>query len=152
MALGVAASGSVSGQARAADAVPNATVLDHPRVGYLSHCGGCHGIEGYSGNTFVPTLRNAVGAFACTDEGREYLIRVPGVSMSLIRDDQELADIMNFVMLQLAGTSLPKGFHPYTAVEIHEWRQHPLSVPDFMTHRGQVLERSLAACARATDK
>ncbi|GAN57318.1 c-type cytochrome [Acetobacter aceti] len=142
----------LSGVSHAKDSVEHATVLDHTSVTYLSHCGGCHGIEGVSGNSFVPTLRNAVGGFACTDEGRAYLIRVPGVSMSLIRDDQTLADVMNFVMFRLAGTSLPKGFRPYTAAEIHQWRGEPLSVPDFMAQRGQTLERSLAACAQKTAK
>ncbi|WP_415486114.1 c-type cytochrome [Acetobacter sp.] len=134
--------------ATAAEALSHPTTLDHTQSVYLSHCGGCHGVEGISGDSFVPTLRNAVGRFACTDEGRAYLIRVPGVSMSLIRSDQELADVMNFIMLRVAGTSLPQGFHPYTAAEIHEWRQKPLSVPDFSMLRGKVLERALAACAR----
>ncbi|MCH4089871.1 c-type cytochrome [Acetobacter sp.] len=142
----------LSGASRAADSVEHATVLDHTSVTYLSHCGGCHGIEGVSGSSFVPTLRNAVGGFACTEEGRAYLIRVPGVSMSLIRDDQTLADVMNFVMFRLAGTSLPAGFRPYTAAEIHQWRREPLSVPDFMAQRGQTLGRSLAACAQKTAK
>nr|WP_242006270.1 cystathionine beta-lyase [Acetobacter estunensis] len=140
-------SGLIVGAAHAADAVPGATTLDHTQVEYVSHCGGCHGIEGISGNTFVPTMRNAVGAFACTDEGRAYLIRVPGVSMSLIRNDQTLADVMNFVMLRLAGSSLPSDFHPYTASEIHDLRQHPLSVPGFMQQRSEVLGRALAACS-----
>lgn len=126
------------------------TMLDHTRVVYLSHCGGCHGVEGDSGSSFVPTLRNAVGGFACTEEGRAYLIQVPGVSMSLIRDDGELADVMNFVMLHLAGTSLPKDFRPYTAAEIHKWRQSPLSVPDFVQRRGRVLGHALAACSSAS--
>ncbi|WP_236748094.1 cystathionine beta-lyase [Acetobacter aceti] len=142
----------LSGVSQAADSVSHATVLDHTSVTYLSHCGGCHGIEGVSGSSFVPTLRNAVGGFACTDEGRAYLIRVPGVSMSLVRDDQTLADVMNFVMFRLAGTSLPQGFRPYTAAEIHAWRKEPLSVPDFMAQRGQTLGRSLAACAEKTAK
>lgn len=130
----------------APDAVPGATHLDPVRVTYLSHCGGCHGIEGRSGNTFVPMLRDHVGAFACTPEGREYLIRVPGVSMSLIRDDQELANVMNFIMFELGGESTPPGFKPYTAAEVHVWRQHPLSVPDFMQRRADMLARSLSAC------
>ncbi|GBQ49775.1 cytochrome c class I [Acetobacter ghanensis DSM 18895] len=131
------------------DAVPGATTLSHTQSVYVSHCGGCHGIEGISGPTFVPMLRNAVGSFACTDEGREYLIRVPGVSMSLIRDDQTLADVMNFVLITLGGTSTPPGFRPYTAAEVHTWRQHPLSDPEFLALRAHVLERSLAACKKA---
>ncbi|MFT8467852.1 MAG: cystathionine beta-lyase [Acetobacter syzygii] len=136
----------------APDAVAGATTLSHTQSVYVSHCGGCHGIEGISGPTFVPMLRNSVGSFACTDEGRAYLVRVPGVSMSLIRDDQALADVMNFVLITLGGSSTPPGFKPYTAAEVHIWRQHPLSGPDFMALRAHVLERSLAACARKQGK
>lgn len=129
------------------DAVAGATTLSHTQSVYVSHCGGCHGIEGISGPTFVPTLRNSVGSFACTPEGRAYLVRVPGVSMSLIRDDQTLADVMNFVLITLGGSSTPPDFKPYTAAEVHAWRAHPLSGPDFMVTRAHVLERALAACA-----
>lgn len=129
------------------DAVAGATTLSHTQSVYVSHCGGCHGIEGISGPTFVPTLRNSVGSFACTPEGRAYLVRVPGVSMSLIRDDQTLADVMNFVLITLGGSSTPPDFKPYTAAEVHAWRAHPLSGPDFMATRAHVLERALAACA-----
>lgn len=133
----------------AEDAVKGATTLNRTQSNYLSHCGGCHGIEGISGPTFVPPLRDVVGSFGCTDEGREYLVRVPGVSMSLIRDDQELADVMNFVLFTLGGHSTKTGFKPYTAAEIHEWRQKPMSMPDFMKHRSEVLQRSLAACQKS---
>ncbi|MCP1213429.1 cytochrome c family protein [Acetobacter okinawensis] len=129
------------------DAVAGATTLSHTQSVYVSHCGGCHGIEGISGPTFVPTLRNSVGSFACTPEGRAYLVRVPGVSMSLIRDDQTLADVMNFVLITLGGSSTPPDFKPYTAAEVHAWRAHPLSGPDFMATRAHVLERALAVCA-----
>ncbi|MFT8418157.1 MAG: cystathionine beta-lyase [Acetobacter sp.] len=130
------------------NAVAGATTLSHTQSVYVSHCGGCHGIQGISGPTFVPMLRNSVGSFACTPEGRAYLVRVPGVSMSLIRDDQTLADVMNFVLITLGGSSTPPGFRSYTAAEIHAWRAHPLSGPDFMAQRAHVLERSLAACAQ----
>ena len=130
------------------DAVAGATTLSHTQSVYVSHCGGCHGIEGISGPTFVPTLRKSVGSFACTPEGRAYLVRVPGVSMSLIRDDQTLADVMNFVLITLGEGSTPPWFKPYTAAEVHTWRAHPLSGPDFMAMRAHVLERALAACAR----
>lgn len=123
-------------------------VKAHDKVvtAYLTHCGGCHGIEGISGPTFVPNLRNTVGRFACSKEGREYLIRVPGVSMSLIRDDALLADVMNFVLFRLGGSSTPVGTQPYTADEIHLLRTHPVSYLDFMKHRSQILERSLQQC------
>ncbi|WP_148300870.1 hypothetical protein [Asaia platycodi] len=32
-----------------------AAIQTHTVTNYLTHCGGCHGIEGISGKTFVPT-------------------------------------------------------------------------------------------------
>ena len=145
-AVFMAASLFVSGgqQARA-NPVP-APTLDRTQTAYLTHCGGCHGIEGISGPTFVPMLRDTVGTFACSEEGRRYLVQVPGVSMSLIRDDQELADVMNFVLFTLGGKSTPPTAKPYTAAEIHEWRQSPMSVTDFMERRAHILQNAVAAC------
>ncbi|GBQ82592.1 c-type cytochrome [Asaia krungthepensis] len=123
-----------------------AAIQSHTVTNYLTHCGGCHGIEGISGKTFVPTLRDQVGWFACSPEGRDYLVRVPGISMSLIRDDQELADVLNFVLFRLGGISTPQGTKPFTAQEVHVLRAKPLQTDDLMALRAEVLSRARAAC------
>jgi hypothetical protein len=125
---------------------PAAQALDRVRATYLMRCGGCHGVEGVSGPTFVPELRDHVGVYMCSPEGRAYMVQVPNVSMSLIRDDALLAQVMNFVVFDLGGKSTPPGTKPYTAEEVHMLRQHPLHPTDFPTARGQLLERTLAAC------
>ncbi|GCE82256.1 cytochrome c class I [Komagataeibacter diospyri] len=145
-AVFMAASLFLSGGAPARANPAPVPTLDRTQTAYLTHCGGCHGIEGISGPTFVPMLRDAVGTFACSEEGRKYLVQVPGVSMSLIRDDQELADVMNFVLFQLGGKSTPSSTKPYTTAEIHEWRQSPMSVTDFMERRAHILQNAVAAC------
>ncbi|GBR05145.1 c-type cytochrome [Asaia siamensis] len=123
-----------------------AATQTHTVTNYLTHCGGCHGIEGISGRTFVPTLRDQVGWFVCSPEGRDYLVRVPGISMSLIRDDQELADVLNFVVFRLGGSSTPTGTRPFTAAEVHKLRAQPLQTDDLMALRAEVLSRARAAC------
>lgn len=123
-----------------------AAIQTHTVTNYLTHCGGCHGIEGISGKTFVPTLRDQVGWFACSPEGRDYLVRVPGISMSLIRDDGELADVLNFVLFRLGGASTPAGTRPFTAAEVHKLRAQPLQTDDLMALRAEVLSRARAAC------
>ena len=45
----------------------------------------------------------------CTKDGRDYLIRLPNVAYSAIADNQELAEMMNFVVFGLGGgASAPK--------------------------------------------
>ncbi|MDN7350387.1 c-type cytochrome [Acetobacter senegalensis] len=128
--------------------VSDAALLDHATTNYLTHCGGCHGIEGASPRTFVPLLRDHVGTFDCSAEGRAYLVRVPGVSMSLIRDDQELADVMNFVLFRLGRSSTPAGARPFTAEEVHTLRAQPLTTTDLLKLRAEVLSRAAAQCPR----
>ena len=67
-------------------------------------------------------LRDRVGYFMCTPEGRDYLIRLPNVAYSAITDNQELADMMNFVVFGLGGASAPKGAKPFTAAEVARLR------------------------------
>lgn len=142
--------GAVSAFLFCADMSPGAqaALLDHATTNYLTHCGGCHGIEGVSARTFVPILRDHVGTFACSAEGRAYIGRVPGVSMSLIRDDQELADVMNFVLFRMGGASTPTGTKPFTAAEIHTLRAQPIASTDLLALRAEVLARAAAQCPR----
>ncbi len=123
-----------------------ALALDQVRTTYLEKCGGCHGIEGLSGQTYIPTLRDRIGTLSCTPEGRAYLLTVPGVSMSLIRDDALMAQVMNFVLFDLGGRSTPAGTRPFTAEEVRTQRGHPLSTTDLPAVRAGVWARAVA-CA-----
>ncbi|GAA4493338.1 cystathionine beta-lyase [Gluconacetobacter tumulicola] len=138
VAIGVMAGVMMSGQ--------GALALDRTRTTYLEKCGGCHGIEGQSGQTYIPTLRDRIGTLSCTPEGRAYLLTVPGVSMSLIRDDALMAQVMNFVLFDLGGHSAPPGTTPFTAEEVHAQRGHALSTTDLPAVRAQVWARAIA-CA-----
>lgn len=121
-----------------------AWALDQVRTTYLEKCGGCHGIEGQSGQTYIPILRDRIGTLSCTPEGRAYLLTVPGVSMSLIRDDALMARVMNFVLFDLGGPSTPAGTRPFTAEEVRAQRGHPLSTTDLPAVRAQVWARAIA--------
>ncbi len=126
-----------------------AATFDRATTNYLTHCGGCHGIEGIAARTFVPQLRDRVGVFTCSAEGRAYLGRVPGVSMSLIRGDQDLADVLNFVLFRMGGTSTSAGTQPYSAAEVHNLRANPIETTNFMETRAMILRRALALCPRS---
>ena len=52
----------------------------------MLHCQGCHGPDGSGAPGAVPDFHNQVGKFLLVPGGREYLIRVPGVSQSELND------------------------------------------------------------------
>ena len=120
--------------------------IDATRTAYLTRCGGCHGIEGVSAAAVVPDLRGQAGYFLCTPEGRDYMLRVPNVAMSMIPDDARLAAVMNFVVFRLAGASTPAHTAPFTAQEVHAARRQPLHSTDLAALRSVVLARAIAAC------
>src|SRR5579862_7533269 len=84
---------------------PNSSVdipaINHTVSNYLQSCGGCHGIQGRSAIGLVPQLRDRVGWFLCTSEGRDFIVQLPDVAFAGV-SDQELADILNFMMFDLA--------------------------------------------------
>ena len=102
---------------------------------YQLYCQGCHTPNG-AGAEAVPQLRNEVGRFLGSREGREYLVRVPGASSSVL-NDQELAEVMNWIVFNFAGDSLQQPFEPYSATEIGQVRQFPLT--EIEQYREQVL-------------
>ena len=127
---------------------PNALPeLTGPQSDYVEHCSGCHGMQGNSAPAEIPVLRDRVGYFMCTQQGREYLIRLPNVAYSAISDNQELADMMNFVVFGLGGNSAPKGTKAFTAVEVARLRTRALGTQSLIAARAAVVSRMLASCA-----
>jgi hypothetical protein len=128
----------------AAAAIPELTT---PQSDYVEYCSGCHGMQGNSAPAEIPVLRDRVGYFMCTREGRDYLIRLPNVAYSAISDDQELADMMNFVVFGLGGASAPKGTKPFTAAEVKRLRARALGTQSLIAARATVVDKLISACA-----
>ena len=120
--------------------------LTTPQSDYVEHCSGCHGMQGDSAPAEIPVLRGRVGYFMCTKEGREYLIRLPNVAYSAITDDQELANMMNFVVFGLGGNSAPKGARPYTAQEVARLRTQALAAQSLIAARTEVVGKMMGSC------
>ena len=99
---------------------------DISRANYQLKCAGCHGLEGVSNSERVPDLKDRVGRFLAVSQGRDYLVRLPNVAFSQTTD-QELSDILNYVVFSLGGDSAPRGARPYTASEISPLRKRPLN-------------------------
>jgi len=98
-----------------------------PAVDYAIHCQGCHLADGTgTPGSGVPALAGSVGRFPGVPGGREYLIRVPGVSQSAL-DDTALAALLNWVVQHFDAADLPADFAPYTAEEIGRTRRPPLT-------------------------
>lgn len=107
------------------------------KLNYQLHCQGCHTPKGMGGRG-IPRLHHKVGHFLKSPEGRAYLMQVPGTAYSVL-DDQDLSEVMNWVVEHYAGPSAPKDWQPYTREETAHYRKTPLS--QVLSYRAQLLER-----------
>lgn len=131
----------MGGRSRAAEAE-----LTSPQSDYLEHCGGCHGLQGDTTPAQVPVLRGRVGYFMCTQAGRRYLIRLPNIAHSRIDDDQRLAEMMNFVVFGLGGSSAPLRAKAFTAAEVTGLRGDAMSGPALLKTRAVVVKDLIKSC------
>ena len=111
---------------------------------YQMSCQGCHAPDG-SGANAVPRMRDYVGNFLSTQSGREYLVRVPGSAVSAL-DDAELAEVLNWIVLEFAGNSAVEPFEHYSAQEVGRLRQQPLN--EVVQYRAQLLAEIASANLR----
>jgi hypothetical protein len=98
-----------------------------PHTDYLLYCRGCHLANGEGVPPDVPTLHE-LGRLVVSEEGRDYIIRVPGVSQTAM-DDEQLAAVLNWILTEFNADDLPDEFRPYSAVEVGEARQKVLADP-----------------------
>ena len=105
-------------------AATDAGAAGSPQFNYILHCQGCHLADGQATPGKIPPLVGA-GKFLAVEGGREFLVRVPGVSLSIVPDD-ELAELMNWMLHLFSAEDLPADFEPYTAEEVGRYRQEPL--------------------------
>jgi cytochrome c553 len=127
-------------------AEPAVTHLSASQSTYLQRCGGCHGIQGVSNPTVVPTLRGQVGQFLCTQAGRGYLLRLPSIATSPL-SDQQAADLMNFVVFSLGGAQPDAVRAPrFGSREVHELRRKPLNEVALVKYRSAVVEALIQRC------
>ncbi|SEJ78416.1 hypothetical protein SAMN05192539_101859 [Paraburkholderia diazotrophica] len=103
---------------------------------WVLNCMGCHTGTGGGIPGKVPPLANSLGYFEHLPRGREYVMRVPGASNSAL-SDQELADVLNWLLTTMNRDSLPKDFKPYTADEISAHRRPAFS--DVATVRARLI-------------
>lgn len=97
-----------------------------PSFDYMVNCQGCHKVDGSAQGDIVPALRGQVAKFLHTDEGRRYLVQVPGVSQSPL-DNRQIAEVLNWAIIRFDRANIPASFVPYTADEVRILRAQPIS-------------------------
>lgn len=95
-------------------------------VNYALECQGCHRAVGEGTPGTVPPLAGSVARFLAVPGGREYLVRVPGVSQAPL-DDAALAAVLDWVVRRFDPEHLPPEYRPYTAEEVGRLRRQPLT-------------------------
>jgi len=94
------------------------------KFNYQMLCQGCHTPDG-AGFKDVPKIKDFIGHFLTTPKGRDYLVRVPGSANSAL-NDEELAEVLNWMIVEMGGASVPDNMEMYTTKEVAELRQHSL--------------------------
>ncbi len=114
---------------------------EQARVDYMLNCQGCHLPDG-GGAGDVPRMRGFVGNFLKVPDGREFLVRVPG-SANAALSDARLAELLNWMLLEMSRNELPADFRPYTAEEVGEHRSKPLR--DVFETRARLMQKIAAS-------
>ncbi len=110
-------------------------------VNFQLNCMGCHLADGSGQPGRVPSIRRTLVLFSESAQGRDYLIRVPGVAQSPL-SDADTAALLNWLARNLSGAALPCGFVDYSAAEVRRSRAHPLA--DVSRTRVRLLQAAAA--------
>ena len=110
---------------------------ERARVNYMLHCQGCHLADAAGFPDRVPRMKDFVGYFMHSRDGREFLIRVPGVATSSLPDD-ELTELMNWLLETYSAGELPDDYEPFSIDEVASLRAR--LEPDPEAARTRILE------------
>lgn len=102
--------------------------LADPHTDYLLYCRGCHLHTGDPvPDASIPSLRQLAPLLE-TQAGRDYLIRVPGVSQAGMNDER-LAAVLNWVLTEFNKDTVAADFRRFTAEEVGKVRNKVLVDP-----------------------
>lgn len=110
-----------------------------PHMNFLHYCAGCHLPDGAGKpSKGIPNMRGVLGQFLRVDGGREFIIKVPGVSHTPLADS-DVAALMNWLLAGIAQPSTPPNTPPYTAAEVTRLRSERMV--DIPGTRKEIVER-----------
>lgn len=92
---------------------------------YQLNCMGCHGEDGNGLEGHVPSLRGTLSKISSLPQGREYVLRVPGVTQATL-SSEEIAEVLNWVLYEFNASDGAKQVRPFTAGEVSKSRTRPL--------------------------
>ena len=95
------------------------------RQNFILNCQGCHLPDASGSPGLVPRMNDFIGNFLHVDGGREFIVQVPGSANAPI-DDQELADVLNWLLMNFSQQQIPEDFVPYSSEEVGKLRRQPL--------------------------
>lgn len=105
---------------------------------YMLRCAGCHGVSGMgTTNAGVPPFPDSVGHIAALDEGRTYMLHVPGVISSSLSNEQ-IAGVLNYIVDRWSDEPVEH----FTTEEVE--RRRAADVPDIVAARRVVVDTLLA--------
>jgi len=119
--------------------------MPHAAQTYATNCQGCHGELGASA-VEIPALAGRVGYFTRSDAGRRYLVQVPNVALNPSSDD-DIAEVLNWLLRTYSRPQLAAGFRPYTAAEVATLRRARI---DVAATRQRVVDELVASGAIAS--
>lgn len=96
-----------------------------PRVNFQLHCMGCHHGDGAGESGRVPSIRATLVPFSALAEGRDFVLRVPGVTQARL-SDADLAALLNWMARNLSDIAVPADFVDYSTQEVAGNRHRPL--------------------------
>ena len=106
--------------------VASAAQAYQPRVNYQLQCMGCHHADGAGEEGRVPSVRRTLVPFSALADGRDFVLRVPGVAQAPL-SDAEIAALLNWMARNLSDVVLPPTFVDYMADEVGRARHRPLA-------------------------
>jgi mono/diheme cytochrome c family protein len=124
---------------------------------FISNCAVCHQPDGKGAPSVYPPLANSVGRYVAVKDGRTYLMDVVAFGMggkiesgadSFEGDmppwpqlsNQEVADVLTYVLTGLNSKVLPADFKPFTADEVKAERAKQLTSAKTHVERDEVLK------------
>lgn len=106
---------------------------------WVLNCQGCHQPDAAGSEGGAPRMSGVVAKFLHVEGGREFLVRVPGVANAPL-DEEQLADLVNWMLVTYDAENLPEDFEPYTAEEVAGLRYRPY-IEDAEIMRGTLIRR-----------
>lgn len=125
---------------------------------FISNCAVCHQPDGKGAPSVYPPLAGSVGKYVALKEGRAYIIDVVSFGMGGKIDsagdsfegdmppwpqlsDQDVADVLNYVLTSLNAKLLPTDFKPISPEEVKAERAKALTAAAVHTERDALVKQ-----------